>query len=73
MFGRKNLDLVVRMAPEEESGRYAIAEIGICSTVDDEEYVTSAGLAFRRDHMPTDVRRTRDEARAREKAESSKK
>ena len=73
MFGRKNLDLVVRMAPEEESGRYAIAEIGIVNHVNDEDYVTSAGLAFRRDHMSTDVRRTRDEARAKEKAESAKK
>ena len=73
MFGRKNLDLVLRMAPEEESGRYAIAEIGIVNTVDEDDYVTSAGLAFRRDHMPTDVRRVRDEARKEEKAESAKK
>ena len=62
MFGRKNVNFVFRMAPEEESGRYAIAEFGIVNSVEDEEYVTSTGLAFRRDHMPTDVRRARDEA-----------
>ena len=62
MFGRKNLDLVFRMAPEEDSGRYAIAEVGIVNSVDDEDYVTSAGLAFRKDHMTPDVRKSRDAA-----------
>ncbi len=62
MFGRKNLSFVARMAPEEESGKYAIAEIGICDSVNDEDYVTSAGLAFRKDHMTPDVRKARDKA-----------
>jgi len=63
MFGFRDVDVAVRMAPEEDSGRYAIGEIAFINTVDDEEYVTSAGVAFRKDHMTPDVRRTRDKAR----------
>ena len=29
MFGRKDVNIAVRMAPEEESGRYAIGEIAL--------------------------------------------
>ena len=60
MFGRKDFQLTVRMAPEDESGRYAIGEVALINIVDDEEYVTSAGVAFRKDHMAPDVRRKRD-------------
>ena len=63
MFGRKDVDVVVRMAPEDESGRYAIGELAFINTVGDDEYVTSAGVAFRRDHMTPDVVRTRNKAR----------
>jgi len=63
MFGRKDVELVVRMAPEEDSGRYAIGEIGFVNTVNDEEYVTSVGVAFRKDHMTPDIRKSRDKDR----------
>ena len=62
MFGRKDYRLTARMAPEEESGRYSIGELAFIQTVDDEEYVTSAGVAFRKDHMAPDVRKKRDAA-----------
>ena len=62
MFGRKDYQLTVRMAPEDESGRYSIGEVALINTVDDQEYVTSAGVAFRRDHMTPDVVRARDKA-----------
>lgn len=68
MFGFRDVDVTVRMAPEEESGRYAIGELAFINTVDDEQYVTSAGVAFRKDHMTPDVRQARDKAR---KAKSS--
>ena len=54
MFGRKNLDLVLRMAPEEESGRYAIGEIAL-STQLMTRICHSAGWRSA-DHMTTDVR-----------------
>ena len=60
MFGRKDYQLTVRVAPEDESGRYTIGEVALINTVDDEEYVTAAGVAFRKDHMTPDVRRKRD-------------
>lgn len=62
MFGRKDYQLTVRIAPEDESGRYTIGEVALINTVDDEEYVTAAGVAFRKDHMTPDVRRKRDKA-----------
>ena len=62
MFGRKDYRLTARMAPEDESGRYTIGELALINTVDDEEYVTAAGVAFRKDHMTPDVRRARDKA-----------
>ena len=37
MFGRKDYRLTVRMAPEDESGRYAISEVALINTVDDED------------------------------------
>jgi hypothetical protein len=63
MFGFRDVDVTVRMAPEDESGSYAIGELAFINTVDEQEYVTSAGVAFRRDHMTPDVVRTRDKAR----------
>lgn len=60
-FGYSNRHLDARIAPSKDSGRYAIAEIAIRDIVDDEEYVTSAGVAFRRDEMSDSVRARRDE------------
>ena len=75
MFGRKDVDFAIRIAPEEESGNYAIAEVAFINIVDDEEYITSAGVAFRKDHMTPDVRKKRDKAlraeRARKEARKS--
>lgn len=70
MFGRKDYKLVARMAPQEESGRYAIGEIALINVVDDEEYVTSTGVAFRKDHMAPEVRRTREKTARAEKSKS---
>jgi len=69
MFGRKDYQLTVRMAPEDESGRYAIGELAFINTVDEQEYVTSAGVAFRRDHMTPDVVRARKKARKASKSD----
>ena len=60
-FGYSNRHLDARIAPSKDSGRYAIAEIAIRDIVDDEEFVTSAGVAFRRDEMSDAVRARRDE------------
>lgn len=60
-FGYSNRHLDFRMAPSKESGKYAIAEIAIRDVIDDEEFVTAAGVAFRRDEMSDEVRRRRDE------------
>ena len=69
MFGRKDVEIAIRMAPEEEAGRYAIGELAIINTVDEQEYVTSAGVAFRRDHMTPDVVRSRKKARKASKSD----
>ena len=62
MFGRKDYKLTARIAPQEESGKYTIAEVALINTVGDEEYVTSAGAAFRKDEMTAEVRRAREKA-----------
>ena len=71
MFGRKDITLTARVAPDTDSGKYAIAELAFIQTVDDTEYVTSAGVAVRKDDMPKDVKAVREEARkARKKADA---
>ena len=61
LFGYSDRHLDVRISPRSESGKYAIAEIVIRDHVDGKDYITGAGLAFRRDEMSDEVRRRRDE------------
>lgn len=60
-FGFSDRHLDVRVAPRDESGKYAIGEIAIRDHIDGQDYVTSVGIAFRRDEMSDQVRRRREE------------
>lgn len=62
-LGMSDTTITVRCAPDEESGKYAIGEVALINVIDDEEYVSSTGVAFRKDEMPREVRKSRDKAR----------
>lgn len=50
----------VTEATTTNGGTYTIAELALVDTVNEQEYVTALGGAFRRDEMPVDVRTMRD-------------
>jgi hypothetical protein len=65
LFGRGDVEVQVRRSEAvhvDEGGTYHIGEVALVNTVEDEAYVTAAGIAVRKDPMNRDQRAARKDA-----------
>ena len=71
---RRHIALRSRLAVDDQEthGQYAIGEIAGITRVGGVNYVTSIGLAARKDEMSAEIRNLRDQEEVEDKAKSDK-